>query len=128
MKLRIGFISNSSSSSFVIISKKGELTAKKLVKAFDVGKTSPLYDLAIEMAETLVGCAEKTSLENILEENCVENIKNLPNEIQKALKIKGIIYTGSCSNDSGESAETILCDSGFDYEDDEIVFIKEGGF
>lgn len=128
MKTRIGFVSNSSSSSFVIVSKNGNLNAKKLIKAFDVGEQSPLYDLVCEMAKTLVDNSKKTTLEELYDYYGADNIKDLPEDVQKALKKEGTLYVGECSNDSGEKAETVLCDSCFDYEDEEVVILKEGGF
>jgi hypothetical protein len=49
MKIRQGFVSNSSSSSF-IIGCKGKPTKKKLLDFLEVGKSSPLYPFAEEMA------------------------------------------------------------------------------
>ena len=128
MKIRIGFVSNSSSSSFVIVSKKGNLNAKKLIKAFDVGEQSPLYDLVCEMAKTLVDNSKEMTLEDLYDYYGASNVEELPEDIQKALKTKGTLYVGECSNDSGEKAETVLCDSCFDYEDSDVVLLKEGGF
>jgi hypothetical protein len=39
-----------------------------------------------------------------------------------------IIYEGSFSNDSGEPIESLLCDVDINYEDDNIIIYKEGGF
>ncbi len=48
MKIRNGFVSNSSSSSFWIAAK--ELSEEKILEAFKVPKSSPLRPLAEEMA------------------------------------------------------------------------------
>ena len=52
MKIRSGFVSNSSSSSFVVIMKNGkELTKETLLETFEVKETSPLYGFALDITE-----------------------------------------------------------------------------
>ena len=53
MKIRNGFVSNSSSSSFLIISKNGKLTKDMLMKSFGVEKGAVLYNFAKNMAKEM---------------------------------------------------------------------------
>ena len=53
MKTRKGFVSNSSSSSF-IIGVQGELTEEKLMRAFKIDPVSPLYRLVKDIAGVLL--------------------------------------------------------------------------
>ena len=54
MKIRNGFVSNSSSSSFIIGIKGKELGDSELLKVFKIGEDSPMYGLAETFAKLLV--------------------------------------------------------------------------
>jgi len=54
MKIRNGFVSNSSSSSFIIFSKKKVLSEEDIISIFKVDRNSPLYIVAVKIAECLV--------------------------------------------------------------------------
>lgn len=53
MKLRTGFVSNSSSSSFVIW-YKDDLTKENLIKAMGVDKNNPLYFFADDLSDYVI--------------------------------------------------------------------------
>lgn len=53
MKLRTGFVSNSSSSSFVIW-YKDDLTKENLIKAMGVDKNNPLYFFADDLSDYII--------------------------------------------------------------------------
>ena len=123
MKVRLGFVSNSSSSSFVIASKKGELTKEKLIKAFGVDKKSLFYKTSVKMSECLFNYSEKQNEDSLAKDR---GDYDFPEDIQKALSL-GIVYTGSvCDEDGG--VEELLCSLDLDYEDEEIYIHKEGGY
>ena len=121
MKTRNGFVSNSSSSSF-IIGVDGELTEDKIMRAFKIDKKFPLYEIAKNIAGILMG-ADAYTMEEYLEEYCYEDSSDL-NETEKKIFDKGFtFYSGSASDDScdGNGAESALCNMVLDYEDDEII-------
>ena len=128
MKVRTGFVSNSSSSSFIVAIKNGsEITPEKLLKAFKVGKDSIFYTCAKRMAE-LLSQGDNMTEKEILEDWGVDSIKELEEEYQYALTVgKGKVLIGSASNED-EAIEGLLCDLDLNYEDDEIYIYKNGGY
>lgn len=136
MKIRNGFVSNSSSSSFIVTLKNGKKLDKSiLLETFEVGENSPLYGFADDLANWIVGNVEEHSIKSIHEdyigkineltdEEIIQNI--LDNDImdeEDLMKIKSgewKYYYGSVSTDSGEALEEYLCNSGMDIETDTI--------
>ena len=126
MKTRSGFVSNSSSSSF-IIGVKGELTEEKIMRAFKIGVDSPLYCVAKNMTGVLMS-ADPFTLEELIEDRCYEDRDDL-DDIEKKIFEKGFIfYSGYASDDSGVSVESALSDTALDYEDDNLILFKEAGY
>ena len=128
MKIRNSFVSNSSSSSFIIAVKKGKaLNEDVLMKAFKVPKGTPLYDIAYEMADILVKSGEPMTLKEYMEDQSIEEMSELQDGVKEAFD-KGKVYCGSVSDDGTEPAEAMLCMIDLDYEDENIYISKEGGY
>lgn len=145
MKIRTGFVSNSSSSSFVVIMKNGkEMTKETLLEAFDVKPTSPLYVFAKDLTDWIVHNVKKQDIKSLYHNYCGssnkltedEMIERIledygdPNEKQEELeKIKNneiLYYEGSAASDSGDGLEYYLCETGINVDND-IITIKSGG-
>jgi len=127
MKTRGCFVSNSSSSSF-IIGVKGKLTEEKLMKAFRVGKDSPLYPISKSIAGVMLG-AEAYTKKELIKDNYYEDESELT-ELENKIFDNGFkYYSGTASDeDSYDGAETALCNMDLDYEDDDIIIYKESGY
>jgi len=132
MKIRNGFVSNSSSSSFIIGVKKGNMNKTNLMKIFKIEKDSVLYSFAESLVEFIVNDVSAYTMEEYLHDMCYDSIEALL-EDDEGIMIKKIIdkgytlYRGSASNDCGE-ASGALCEMDINYEDDNIIFYKMGGF
>ena len=136
MKIRNGFVSNSSSSSFLIISKNGELTKDVLMNAFDIKEGSPLYPIAKQMAKEMVDSCDKYTIEeymdnyqsnweNLPEEEYINNFKeDYPEIYENVEKLKSNnnwkIYYGSADS----CYQPALCEMELKYEDDNILIEK----
>jgi len=129
VKTRGCFVSNSSSSSF-IIGVKGSLTKEKIMKAFRVGKDSPLYSFSERMAEVMLEADSYTQEEHI-KDHYLDSEDDI-GTLEKKIFDKGYtFYSGSASDeDSGSygGAETALCGMTIDYEDEEIIIYKEESY
>lgn len=126
MKVRTDFITNSSSSSFVI-GFKGELTKEKLISLFKVPKDSPLYFLNEELANTLINCSNLKTKEEMIDNYCCDEFDELPKNIKKVFNKELNLYYGYVSNDNG-AIEELLCDIDLSYEDDNFYIYKDGGY
>lgn len=132
MKRRNGFVSNSSSSSFIIGFKK-EFSEKTLAELFKT-ENKFLKGISKEIVKVIVNNAEETSIEAMLEDYFVDSIDQLPircREILKTASEKNFkIYKGSFSDGGmGEDGiEAYLCHTEIIHEEDNILFYKEGGY
>ena len=129
MKIRNGFVSNSSSSSFLIIMKKGELNDEKLIELFDVDKTSMIFPLVKKFANDLIYCSEKMTYDELLEnysygktkeekeKNLEEDYKILYEYYNNAKENNWILYDGSADRYEYPTISEIS----LDYEDDDII-------
>ncbi len=139
MKFRNGFVSNSSSSSFIVTMKNGEkMTKEILMNVFDVKKNSPLYKFAKDLSDWVMknvkeqsikdihddyfGSNKKLSEDEMIEEILEDGSPKFDKEELEKIKNKEIrYYEGSASNDSGEALEYYLYEGEIEFEND---FIK----
>lgn len=121
MKIREGFVSNSSSSSF-IVAAKGAINKQRLIDILGVPKTSPLYKFAQEVADVLA------SAQPLEDSDLAERIEDGDTKLVKLLKQGFDLYEGSASDEGTEAAEYALCFMDINYKSDDLVIIKEGGY
>lgn len=144
MKVRSGFVSNSSSSSFIVTMKNGEkMTKETLLEAFDVKETSPLYKFAVELSDWIIGNVEEKTVVGIYEdyiggskgksidemiEEITEDYGSMDRELlEKIVAEEYRYYSGSACNDSGDALESYLCDTDLNIDTD-IIKIESGNY
>lgn len=76
MKIRIGYVTNSSSTNFLILSKK-ELTAQYLYKKLGFKKNSPIESAAMEMCENIIYGTNKGLRYFNFDEVTYDNVKEV---------------------------------------------------
>lgn len=120
MKIRMGFITNSSSTNFLIISKR-ELTSELLFEKLGFIEGGKLAEKGHELcAEIIGGIRDLHSYDYV--EPTYENIKTKfgPNAAKWFEKMKGAyIYCGSTSSDQTPIAQFFTTDS-FEIEQDDF--------
>ena len=138
MKIRSSFVSNSSSSSF-LLAFKGELDKEELIKAFKVPKDSPLYPLAEEAVSVFMNFDfQFGDVDNYIKEyllgdqgyDCDFSEEDLCDEEKEALKTLREGYTiciGFACNENG-GVEAAVCDMGIDYKSDNLIVKSGGGY
>jgi len=147
MKIRNGFVSNSSSSSFVVIMKNNEkMTKEKLLEVFDVNEKSPLYSFAKDLSDWIMSNVKEYDIKGI-HNNFVGNYKKIEltdeqmineiiedyggmdrEELEKIANKEYRYYYGSASSDSGEALEYYLCENGINIDTDLIKIDSGGGY
>lgn len=136
MKIRQGFVSNSSSSSFVV-AWKGNLR-NELKKAFDIplGDNYPIKSGFGDFARILFNNVDNTkgmSKEDIIsefgyDEEEWEDSDTYIGMIAKWLDDGYKISFGSLTDEDGDSAETFLCMNDIDYESPNFIIKHAGGY
>ncbi len=124
MKVRFDFVTNSSSSSFVIASKE-ELNKKMLYELFQISDNHPLRELLQDIANTILHSATKSTLDEIREDDY-----SLSEQCAKYLDKGFHLYHGSFSDEGygSDMAESYLCSAGLNIETDDFIMIHEGGY
>ena len=131
MKIRFGFVSNSSSSSFIIAFKGNEDELREKLRNifgihqdnYPIKSMSPIGDVVADNIDDPIKTLEDWDdfigdLDNP-RENHVRFIERL--------KEGWTVYCGGFADDHNK-LETFLCNSDIDYEDEEILIWQEGGY
>ena len=131
MKIRKGFVSNSSSSSFIIAVRGEEkLNIDSLVGLFQVPQTSPLYDIAVNMAQVMLNRSHLFDEKEIVYQfgyDSLEDALNSGNRHAKLLAGGYTVYGGYASDEDG-GIEAMLCNTEIDFESEDVVLCCEGGY
>lgn len=125
MKIRSGFVSNSSSSSFTVFSKK-ELTEELLLEIFKIPEGHPLTSLVKDICKCIKRQAKPMDLEEIQEE--IEFGSSRAEELLEKSKQGYYCYTGYFGDDSSYGAESFLCTNGIKAETEDFKIECEGGY
>lgn len=121
MKNRLGFVSNSSSSSFIIATKGDGVNLKnKVSKVMGVDTSHPLYNVVDDIIDCFVDSTERVTIKEAVE----DGMYDIDDMVNKGFTT---FYYGSASNE-GDAVEAMVCDIGFNYEDEEILILKDGGY
>jgi len=134
-KIRAGFVSNSSSSSFIIGVKPGtKLTVDKMMELFKIPSDSPVYNLNKEIAEAFIHCADQVTPEEILNDYGYESLEEatssrygIGKDLAMVVERKMDIYRGYAADDNG-GVEAMVCDMTLNIETDDLVIKKDGGY
>jgi len=142
MKIRTDFITNSSTSSFVIMSKESlnELQLKKeIIEALNLSSlgNALLPNLGEDVANVLTSYLEYTDINGYLYDMDYDDVSELESvssrwklgqRVYENYKEYPFIMVGSTASDSDEPMEVMLVDTDIDFKNDKIIVIKDGGF
>lgn len=126
MKVRQGFVSNSSSSSFILMMKGDwKELSKKMSEYLKISKESPVYSLGAECVEILNKNSESANIKDMIadEEISIEKGLELQNYVAKGFKV----YTGTLSDEEG-GLEAYMCDTDLNINTDDLILEHEGGY
>ncbi len=134
MKIRQGLVSNSSSSSFVVMHREG-VTEKDVQVSLVSGPNSPFYHLAKRVAHVLMSpenCKTEEQLANVCTYGYLDEWEEYKEDedLQLALyKMKDgwIVRYGRASNED-DLPGGVLCEMDIDYESPDLIIKKNGGY
>lgn len=126
MKIRNGFVSNSSSSSF-IIAYKGILDCDEFTESvLLIPKKSPLFEFGRNVIDKLFKCSEEVSdVSDAVEEGYLSSDEG--KDVEK-MKADGFtVRAGSLSSEEW-GLEGLLCDTDLNIKSDTLIIKHAGGY
>ena len=131
MKYRAGFVSNSSSSSFIVAVKgDGKLDVDTLVGLFQVPQNSPLHKIAIDMAQVIIDRSHLYDEKEIKYQFGYESLEEALREGNRHARLISdgfTVYSGYASDEDG-GIEAMLCNTKINFESEDVVMYCEGGY
>ena len=109
MKIRAGFVSNSSSSSFIVASKSGPKVELSLT--IDLSKYGYIAKSMKELDACFLKQTHEKNMEEVLKDPCYAERYN---QCKKAIEKGEIVTMGNFGSDSDDPLEQFLCENGID--------------
>lgn len=126
MKIRSGFVSNSSSSSFIVATKGVELTEDLVRDALGIKAGTPAEEIFDGVIEKIAK-AKRYKMKDILDDWGVDDIEEIDDkDLQRILKEGWTVHSFYASNEDVDPAENFLCYTDVDVKTD-TLYIKGGG-
>jgi hypothetical protein len=127
MKVRLGFVSNSSSSSFVVGVKPGSaLTPERLIELFKVPQDSPLFNVSKGIANLITRRAERVNEKELLRdhgyetrEEMIEDYGHLVRELE-AMDRGLDVYSFNVHSDNYDGIELLLYEFPFNITTEDL--------
>lgn len=129
MKIRAGFVSNSSSTSFLIISKK-DLNKKDFFELMGIRQDSPIADLFDQFYQDVINSADKvdfrtapksTPFGTLFDNSRGRLSEHMIAKLKEAQKDRLTAYFGWLDSES-TPIQTFFCTDSFELENDKIYF------
>ena len=118
MKIKTDFVTNSSSTSFLLVCD-GDFTLAEFIKLVGVENTSPLIPIFNKLFELIK--REMKPIDDLKFEQKIEELH--PNVVKKLLEYRKsgkVIYEGELSAEDGDPIEAMFCVDSFEAENENI--------
>jgi len=138
MKIRNGFVSNSSSSSFIVGLPKGLNKKEKLnllMEKMGADKDSFFYHAAKNIADCILASEKISRIGQLMDDYGYSTYEEFRGDcpgivaIFERCKEKSMdVFTGSASNDAYEIGEQLFCEMEWNVNDDDFFINKEASY